>query len=1037
MIYKKTQLLLRETLELLEKNHIEAEVISPSTNPEVILSISDKEIEHARNILTSINNPDRITEIKSKDNHTFIRYVDRSTSLIDLWNLGEYKYPGMNITLVPETFAVDNEINYTKGRFIISEDIGFDSIIKNVEGYSDLIDRDSILEDKINKNLEKWQAESSLVNSIFEKVEGMFYEEKNDFEVSVVIPVYNTERYLKDTMDSLIDQSIGFHNLQVILIDDGSTDDSFELCKDYENRFPNNVIAISKENGGVSSARNEGLKHATGKFVNFTDSDDLWDSDAFEKMVDFFNNHFDEIDCVSTPVELFGSQSYNQALNFKYKTTRIVDITKEPNYIITMIGNVLFKRSALDDLRFDESLSLCEDILFNGMFMMNKTKYGVVADTCMYYRRRPAQDSLSGDNYHNKKWYLYVPEKVLFPLMESSRKQHGEITKYYQEVAAYWLHFSVRDKGINETLDESELIRFKDICMRMLGRLDDDVITRMIGTSIFTRNHLLSLKYNENIFENSAVDKNGRVRYKGQLIFSPRGKGVVDLQSIFINHNYIALSGKTKISRLEGHGELVVVVEGKEKEIIQVQLGEESEVTYNYDGSISNKVDDFNVIIRNNSINSITLGLKYKGDDRIYYPHVGKSNLTTNNPELKIKQDGKFTVILNGPGSNPHKTMSKSRLASNTLLFKFYCSHYAKTTVVNSNKALIISDIRETNSGNFEYIERYMNGRDLEFSHVFFPGKNYDPSNHELKSLAKKMCESKYIILEDYFHYTAYLNLKPEQEILQLWHGAGAFKKFGYSRLGMGDNIRIHKGYKMYSKAITSAPGINWCYAEAFGISEDKVKATGIPETDIFFDEGEMSKAVYNIRKKFNLDDSKKLIVFAPTYRAPSQKNASYDFDFLDLDSLYEELHDDYIFAFKWHPAMIDYGDEKYIKTIISHPDFFYDLTEHRNINELLVAADILITDYSSVIFDYSLLDKPIVFYAPDVNDYNDSRGFYYDFEEYTYGPVTTETGQLIDAIKKGEDNDESRKRFRERFMSACDGHSTEKTCKWFFNDVL
>ena len=99
--------------------------------------------------------------------------------------------------------------------------------------------------------------------------------EAKTYKVSVVTAVYNVEDYLEEMVESIIAQTIGFENIQLILVDDGSEDDSWAICERYMKQYPDNVVAIHKENGGVSSTRNEGLKHVRGEYVNFTDSDDI------------------------------------------------------------------------------------------------------------------------------------------------------------------------------------------------------------------------------------------------------------------------------------------------------------------------------------------------------------------------------------------------------------------------------------------------------------------------------------------------------------------------------------------------------------------------------------------------------------------------------------------------------------------------------------------------------------------------------------------------------------------------------------------
>lgn len=94
------------------------------------------------------------------------------------------------------------------------------------------------------------------------------------FEFSVVMAVYNVEPFLREAVDSLIAQNFGFEKIQLIMVDDGSTDGSGAICDEYAERYPDNVMVIHKENGGVSLARNEGLKYIQGRYINFMDADD-------------------------------------------------------------------------------------------------------------------------------------------------------------------------------------------------------------------------------------------------------------------------------------------------------------------------------------------------------------------------------------------------------------------------------------------------------------------------------------------------------------------------------------------------------------------------------------------------------------------------------------------------------------------------------------------------------------------------------------------------------------------------------------------
>ena len=355
-------------------------------------------------------------------------------------------------------------------------------------------------------------------------------------------------------------------------------------------------------------------------------------------------------------------------------------------------------------------------------------------------------------------------------------------------------------------------------------------------------------------------------------------------------------------------------------------------------------------------------------------------------------------------------------------------------TEVRENKVFFVSDVRAELGGNLKDVYDYLDGSYEKVTYLKADRRQITGPGKFLR-FVYDMTTAGTILLDDYFRYTSYYRVRPGQQICQLWHGAGAFKKFGYSRAAGNEKIRIHKGYRKYAKAIVSAESIRGCYAEAFGLPPEKVRATGVPRTDLFFDAQKIRETQNALYEEFPQLERKKVVLFAPTYRGLRADDAGYDFDRLDLERIREGLGEDYIFVFKWHPAVYN--------NILRHKGgewdpgkyggFYLDLSEHREINDLLLVTDVLITDYSSVIFDYFFVNKPIVFYAYDREVYADGRGLYYPYEDYLYGPVVTGQQELIRAVREGDMAEEKRAAFGQRFLSACDGHSTERTCKWIF----
>ena len=350
--------------------------------------------------------------------------------------------------------------------------------------------------------------------------------------------------------------------------------------------------------------------------------------------------------------------------------------------------------------------------------------------------------------------------------------------------------------------------------------------------------------------------------------------------------------------------------------------------------------------------------------------------------------------------------------------------------LMKDDNVLFVSDVRDEMGGNFMCVyEALRDGANAPDGHwnidVFLKDKQiHKETVADARLIARKLRSSKYIFLEDVFNYLQFYTPLPGQEIIQLWHAEGAYKKFGFSR--KGEDIKISPGHRKYTKAIVSAESIRGCYAEGYGISEDKVIATGIPRTDIFYDEEWKAEVSAKFRKDHPEIGDRKIILLAPTYRGTKVPQAFYDMSKIPLAEMRERFGDEYVLVTKMHPAAYNnmllkgqrLGDES---------GFWIDVSDVRDVNDILPAADILITDYSSIIFDWLLLDKPLIYYVYDKDEYAGDRGMYYPFDDYVYGAVACNEKELLKAIEDRDMADEKREEFRDRFMSACDGYATQR----------
>lgn len=179
--------------------------------------------------------------------------------------------------------------------------------------------------------------------------------------ISIIVPVHNSEKYLKRCLDSIIAQS--YKNIEIIIIDDGSTDTSNEICKEYS-LIDNRIKMITIKNSGVSNARNKGLNIAKGEYIAFVDSDDTIDKKFIETMYEYCQKYDSKLCAVNL------NYCYKNQLDRPLKMKTGV-FNKEQYYILLIknvkgfVCNKLYHKSLINNIRFNSKISICEDLLFN------------------------------------------------------------------------------------------------------------------------------------------------------------------------------------------------------------------------------------------------------------------------------------------------------------------------------------------------------------------------------------------------------------------------------------------------------------------------------------------------------------------------------------------------------------------------------------------------------------------------------------------------------------------------------------------------
>ncbi|MFD2044501.1 CDP-glycerol glycerophosphotransferase family protein [Ornithinibacillus salinisoli] len=251
------------------------------------------------------------------------------------------------------------------------------------------------------------------------------------------------------------------------------------------------------------------------------------------------------------------------------------------------------------------------------------------------------------------------------------------------------------------------------------------------------------------------------------------------------------------------------------------------------------------------------------------------------------------------------------------------------------------------------------------------------------------------ILVDNYQGFLAVTNFKKNSTCIQLWHAAGAIKQFGLNDPSTSTRSnrakeRFQQVYNRFHYTVVGSEKMATIFQQNFNLSNERIIRTGIPRTDVFFNTEKKLLANSNLNRHIPEINNKKIILYAPTFRENQLNNYQLK---LNIEELCEEFSDEYVLFIRVHPAVSFTLPNKY-------RDFAYDMSGYFDINHLLLQSDILITDYSSIPFEYSLLRKPMIFFAYDVEEYRLTSGLMKDYENQMPGPIVFSTDEIIQTIK-------------------------------------
>lgn len=843
------------------------------------------------------------------------------------------------------------------------------------------------------------------------------------FKFSIVMAVYNASQWINEAIDSVINQTIGFENIELILVDDGSIDSSKEICKQYKNEYPDNIKYYYKKNGGQASARNLGLNYVNGEYVNFLDCDDKLDLNACEEVIKFFNSHINETDIVSIPLIFFESEVGDHILNYKFESTRIVDLLKEPTFIQLSASSSFFTYKSLNGFQFDENLITSEDALLINQILLNKCTLGVISSTHYYYRKRNDLTSTTDNFKKRKEYYNDQVNFFLKKIITYSLEKLGYVPNFIQYLVMYTLQWIFEIPHVKNILSDDEIKELYQSLDEILQYIDDDVINKQKNISNVLKVHIFSLKYHG---YNSTIENGKNILKAGENPIDILGEKSFWIDIIEIKNNELYISGYLP-SFFENNSttiKAIRITDNNKKEFIGKEVYYPTRNYFSLDKPYGEKLQvDLNIPIingRNNIIFKVAydiemdLPIEFTMNARL--SKISQYSRTSYNGKIHLNQyitinignsiiiePYSFKKLLNLDFSTNKKIFkSKKPFFKEALILRiiyFIMSNLFKT------KIWLFMDRQEIAKDNAEHLFKYAINQNDNIKKYFIINKDSN-DYYKMKKIGKvvKYGSFKHKLL--FLLADKIISSHPDDEIINPFWGEEVYLLNGlisaqYIFLQHGI---INENLSSWLKKCDMNLTLFLCSAKEeydsifkypYNYDKDVVQILGLPRYDAL--ENNLKNQILIMpswRHKFvNMTDS-------------DFKSTAYFKNFNKLindENLIQFSQDNNIsIIFKPHPKTSKFIHLfKRNKHVLIDDDFSMDYTTLFNESKLLI------TDNSSVFYDFSYLKKPVIYFQfpEDIPKFEDKKSEF-NFENEGFGEVITNYNDLINIIKDYIQND-------------------------------
>ncbi len=894
-------------------------------------------------------------------------------------------------------------------------------------------------------------------------------ESLNEFEkldedkvFSVVMACYNAENHLDETINSLLGQSFSFgSNIQLILVDDGSTDKTAEICLKYQNQYPDNIIYLHQENQGQGAARNLGLKYVKGKYINFLDSDDKFSGNTFYSVYEFFEKHYDEIDFVSVPIFFFDKAVGQHPLNYKFEEDKIIDLNKNWDFPQLSSSSAFFKKELFDSYSFKTDFVNSEDSLMINKMLIDNPIYGVVKDAIYWYRKRTNDASTIDSSTSKKDFYIDRLKRYFKELINYSKEKYGNVAKFIQYLIVYDLQWMLIVEDVSEILTAEEIKEVYIHIQDILSEIEDEVILSLRNDKLNISHHMLATKYatvNINLnkevhYENIHSNYNNNIAgvYCENTLIDKLDKHRLWLDIIEIKGNTLYISGflmsffdnedvKIEIAKKgKIYPTTTVYYHNNSKKFLNCSL----ESQFNFDCEIplenkeNSKVEIYARFIGENSDETSKWKLPIgfadyaRMSELSNYSICGNYFLKFNDNDFYINRYNYFKMIKSEIPILLRVLKRKESYYTSILFFRFvYLLLYP---FYRKKRIWLFMDRQENADDNAEHLYKYAVTQKDNITKYFTVSDEFGdftrlsnlPNVLEFYSIKQRLV---------YLFAEKIISSHPDENILNPFMGKNVksysglinsdkiFLQHGVTK----DNVSswLHKSDKNLKLITTVSDAERKSFLDpGYNYDENIIQTLGFPRFD-------------NLKTN---EKTKRQILIAPSWRTDLHNmTIKYIMDsdyFKTINSLINNKtlisiaeKYNYKIIFKPHPMVYGYVD-------LFETNEYVTIDEKTTYQELFKDSDLLITDYSSIAFDFSYMKKPIIYYQHD-DDYNFKEG-YFKYKTMGFGDVITDENKLIAKIEEYLKNDCKMEEIYTKRVNSFYKYNDKNNCKRVYDATL